>query len=200
LCPFFLDTLRQLSIFRDLSKLIRVTDLGLGSDYDSEPLLSASGKQNDKLEMATAKQNIRSILALNRTSSRKKNEHHDKLYQKKGNSIIMDENMIDESTLNVENVFKAVDDGFTSAGERLAKNNSFSEIPRLDLDYIENIISWTYARLIFQNFGDRYRFRIDIYVGKLFQVILHHLLYFLFIFFIFTVALLVSSSFLLFFR
>jgi hypothetical protein len=54
---------------------------------------------------------------------------------------------------------------YTGLGERLAVNGGRAEIPRLSFDCVDNILAWTYTRLALQNFGDRFRFRIDIYVG-----------------------------------
>lgn len=53
------------------------------------------------------------------------------------------------------------------AGERLAVDGGRAAVPRLSFDTAQNVLAWTYARLVIQNFGDRFRFRIDIYVGTL---------------------------------
>lgn len=54
---------------------------------------------------------------------------------------------------------------YTEIGERLAEDGGRAEIPRVSFDDVDNVLAWTFARLTLQNFGDRFRFRIDIYVG-----------------------------------
>jgi hypothetical protein len=54
-------------------------------------------------------------------------------------------------------------------GERIAQESSFAITPRISFNYPENVLAWLYARLAIQHFGDRFRNRIDIYVGKLAQ-------------------------------
>jgi hypothetical protein len=157
--------------------LIRVTDLELqatipeASQLSRAPSVSSNSDKKDSHGADTkhkkkedaganyAKQKIQSILLLNRKKT---------LKVKPGMSIVEDENIIDE--MAPEDMIRSADDGLSNAGERLAEDNLPAEVPRLDMDYIENILAWTYCRLAMQNFGDRYRFRTDIYVGKRFLV------------------------------
>jgi hypothetical protein len=52
-------------------------------------------------------------------------------------------------------------------GEKLAKHLSFAMIPKVNLLYPENSTAWIFARLSIQNFGERFRNRTDIYLGKI---------------------------------
>jgi hypothetical protein len=45
-------------------------------------------------------------------------------------------------------------------------DDSESIVPRLDFDIRNNIFSWSSVRLVFHNFGERMKVRIDIYLGK----------------------------------
>jgi hypothetical protein len=45
-------------------------------------------------------------------------------------------------------------------------DDSQSIVPRLDFDLRNNIFSWSSIRLVFHNFGERMKFRIDSYFGK----------------------------------
>ena len=56
----------------------------------------------------------------------------------------------------------------TRFGETIPEHLSLAIIPRLDFSYPENVTAWLYARLAIQNFGVRFRYRSDIYVGKYF--------------------------------
>ncbi len=105
--------------------------------------------------MANAKKNIRSLMQLNKA-------HNSMSSQKE--SIVVDENVFDDRSTFMTDLDN--DDGLGKTGERTAEQNSLAEMPRLDFFYVENILAWTYCRLVFQNFGDRYRFRMDVYVGK----------------------------------
>ncbi len=51
-------------------------------------------------------------------------------------------------------------------GERFAEHEDDAAFPRISFDHSENVVAWTYSRLVVQNFGERFRFRIDMYVGK----------------------------------
>jgi hypothetical protein len=45
------------------------------------------------------------------------------------------------------------------------KEEDHSHIPQISFKYAENVIAWTYTRLVFQHFGERFRNRIDMYTG-----------------------------------
>ena len=49
-------------------------------------------------------------------------------------------------------------------GERLYKDNERPLLPRICFDNSHNIVAWTHARLVMQNFGERFRFRLELYV------------------------------------
>ncbi len=51
-------------------------------------------------------------------------------------------------------------------GENIAREAAFALTPRVTFRYAENVIGWLYTRLTIQHFGDRFRARIDLYVGK----------------------------------
>ncbi len=51
-------------------------------------------------------------------------------------------------------------------GEQIAADCKYSITPRLSFHHPQNVIAWTYVRLIIQNFGERFRFRLDSYVGE----------------------------------
>ena len=55
-------------------------------------------------------------------------------------------------------------------GEQLAEHFSYAMVPKVNLMYPENSTAWIYARLVIQNFGERFRYRTDIYIGKLFHL------------------------------
>ena len=44
-------------------------------------------------------------------------------------------------------------------------DNDEAAIPRISTAYEGNIVAWTYTRVLLQNFGDRFRFRLSIFVG-----------------------------------
>lgn len=43
---------------------------------------------------------------------------------------------------------------------------TFATVPKIELYYADNATAWIYARLVVQNFGLRFRFRTDVYIGK----------------------------------
>ena len=44
-------------------------------------------------------------------------------------------------------------------------DNDEAAIPRLNTAYESNIVAWTNTRILLQYFGDRFRFRLDCFVG-----------------------------------
>ena len=49
-------------------------------------------------------------------------------------------------------------------GERIYRDNELPLLPRICFDQSHNIVAWTHARLVVQNFGERFHFRIELYV------------------------------------
>lgn len=54
---------------------------------------------------------------------------------------------------------------FAEFGVKSMKEGDGSHIPQISFKSSENIIGWTYARLVVQNFGERFRYRVDTYTG-----------------------------------
>lgn len=49
-------------------------------------------------------------------------------------------------------------------GERIYRDNEAHWLPRINFDASHNIVAWTHARLVIQNFGERFHFRLELYV------------------------------------
>ena len=62
---------------------------------------------------------------------------------------------------------KEIQSRFSEFGSKSMKNNDRSNIPQLSFRNPENILAWTYTRLVFQHFGERFRARIDAYNGEI---------------------------------
>ena len=54
---------------------------------------------------------------------------------------------------------------FSDFGNKSLKDNDLSHIPQISFRSPENIIGWTYARLMYQHFGERFRDRVDNFTG-----------------------------------
>jgi hypothetical protein len=50
-------------------------------------------------------------------------------------------------------------------GEQIATDSHTAITPRISFQHPQNAMCWAYTRLIVQNFGERFRFRLDTYVG-----------------------------------
>eukprot|EP01034_Spumella_vulgaris_P035149 gene35149-43333_t len=50
-------------------------------------------------------------------------------------------------------------------GEQIATDNHHAITPRISFQHPQNAICWSYTRLIVQNFGERFRCRLDTYVA-----------------------------------
>jgi hypothetical protein len=57
-------------------------------------------------------------------------------------------------------------------GEKAAVHGEEALIPRVAFEFPENILSWAYLRITIQAFGERFRYRTDIYVGMTLAVML----------------------------
>ena len=55
-------------------------------------------------------------------------------------------------------------------GEKFAENLKLAMTPRINFLQPDNATAWIYARLAIQHFGERFRYRTDIYTGKLFGI------------------------------
>jgi hypothetical protein len=51
-------------------------------------------------------------------------------------------------------------------GEHVTEDLEYAMTPRVNLLQPENATAWVFARLTIQNFGERFRFRTDTYMGK----------------------------------
>jgi hypothetical protein len=49
-------------------------------------------------------------------------------------------------------------------GERIYRDNEPHWMPRINFDESHNVVAWTHARLTMQNFGERFHFRLELYV------------------------------------
>jgi hypothetical protein len=49
-------------------------------------------------------------------------------------------------------------------GERLYKDNEYHLLPRINFTESHNVVAWTHARLTMQHFGERFHFRLEMYV------------------------------------
>jgi hypothetical protein len=53
----------------------------------------------------------------------------------------------------------------TVFGSMVTEAKGFAHLPRIDARSDSNIVTWTYCRVMLQSFGDRFRFRLDVFVG-----------------------------------
>ena len=58
----------------------------------------------------------------------------------------------------------------------LYSDNDEAAIPRISTAYESNIVAWTYTRILLQNFGDRFRFRLNMFVGQLLLIYYYDLI------------------------
>jgi hypothetical protein len=45
-------------------------------------------------------------------------------------------------------------------------------MPKIDISYNQNVLSWVLVRQLFQRFGERFRLRLDLFVGEYIKAIL----------------------------
>jgi hypothetical protein len=142
-------------MMRDMSRIIRLSDLELPTNVSTRVTKLAVNK-HEQIEISA--RNVSAIMNLQQPVSKSNllNRRSSTRHSSAGRSstIAMDLASMEE-----------VDSLLDHIGERIAEENGVPVVPRLSFQDVHNITSWTYARLILQNFGERYRFRMDLYVG-----------------------------------
>mmetsp|Transcript_18139 Transcript_18139/g.40981 ORF Transcript_18139/g.40981 Transcript_18139/m.40981 type:complete len:613 (-) Transcript_18139:399-2237(-) len=188
------DVNRGLSMVKYLHRMIRLTDLTL----DTGVSLSKASHTDRSRELTREKigvilsigepESIKSrtlgnnlirqrTLAQKLSESTKMSGLSEKIRDKEG-----ERDKARESNENVnENVFNHKGDvksadlhrRFEEFGSKSIREYDESHIPQVSLRYSQNIISWTYTRLVFQHFGERFRNRMDTYmVGTMLLMVL----------------------------
>lgn len=73
--------------------------------------------------------------------------------------------LTDKATVCSMNTQRACTEHEVIIGELHAEANSRAQVPRIDFFCPTNVLCWTYCRMVVQNFGERFRFRIDLNVA-----------------------------------
>jgi hypothetical protein len=179
------DVSRQLHIVRYLHRLIRITDLTLDTSISFH-----KDKHGKKYKNKTSRDEVREklsvILSVTQPERRKSIALHKSLSGNKTTASSKDYNSTSSAGFseryntssssgssrqrrpeNLKSVSsKEIKSRFTEFGTRSVKEEDHSHIPQISFKYAENVIAWTYTRLVFQHFGERFRNRIDMYTGR----------------------------------
>ena len=155
-------------MMRDLTRCMRLSDLELPADHGG--MVSVNFSRQQQIEVSA--RNRLAIQQLHQQAYSLSNSSST-IKRRSGRMVKIDPTTRTSSASsdggNVANT-KEIDEQEEASlldhiGERQAKDNSLAIIPRLSFHDVRNITSWTYARLILQNFGERYRIRMDLYIG-----------------------------------
>lgn len=182
------DVSRQLHMVNYLHRLIRITDLTLDSDItfrkgrDDARAREHIREKIDVILSVTKPERSKSI-AIRRSLSQKhvafsaldsasrrnfnssvgvKSTENEELY-KIGADSSQKSNY--NSTRNNTVSSREIKMRFAEFGVKSMKDGDGSHIPQISFKSSENIIGWTYARLVLQHFGERFRYRVDTYTG-----------------------------------
>mmetsp|Transcript_28898 Transcript_28898/g.48534 ORF Transcript_28898/g.48534 Transcript_28898/m.48534 type:complete len:582 (+) Transcript_28898:81-1826(+) len=170
------DIVRQYQIIKDLHRLIRITDISLA------PCMSFGDSQEDKLRTREhIQENLEVILSASRPERRKnvairralsKNSPANSAFgtphgSRYGTPRYKDRlgGCLEELDASAEASAQDIQRRFSGFGNKSLKDGDQSHIPQLSFRRSQNILAWSYTRLVFQHFAERYRNRIDMYMG-----------------------------------
>jgi hypothetical protein len=174
------DVFRQWTIISDLNTMIRMTDLSLYAE------LSSSHKLVTREQQRTVDLRMEEILSIRPSRKGKKYMHTECLNDDSAvhtNGTATSTNATRTAAPTATNASASADAGAgpkrawqapaptTAAhkrasvlGERIYKDNEAHLLPRVSFDSTQNIVAWTHARLTMQNYGERFHFRLSLYV------------------------------------
>jgi hypothetical protein len=159
-CPIILsflniavyDAVRGKRAFRYIAKMLRTTDfepdkriVRIGPTVTKVADIHHSRREADSIHRFIGKVTSRRGTSLSTSVSTKESE------SLSGNRKRVDSRMLDPHRDDV---------GFIYVSE-----NDFAYAPRVHIKHDSNILVWTYSRLMLQNFGHRFLFRLDVFVG-----------------------------------
>ena len=140
------DVYRERAIMQDLNCMIRLTDLMLHTE------LSSSAGDVTQYEQSRVDQRVAEIMSIRSVP------------EAGNNGISPTYNPVHFEDPDAEApIFKPAD-ATCVIGERIYKDNEAHLTPRICCDESPNIVAWTHARLVMQNFGERFKFRLELYV------------------------------------
>jgi hypothetical protein len=143
------DVFRQWTIMSDLNTMIRMTDLSLYAE------LSSSHRLVTKEQQRTVDLRMEEILSIKPSRKNKKTLHSE---------CLKDETAPAAGKPGTPAPTGAAAKRASVLGERIYKDNEAHLLPRICFNRTQNIVAWTHARLVMQNFGERFHFRLSLYV------------------------------------
>jgi hypothetical protein len=167
------DVLRQKSMFNDLNSMIRLTDIMVTAELSTgAKAISTEEKRHSEMRVAEILSIKPSVAADISKYSRFVFEDPDSDSMSKtdnearnGEPIVARATPAVTSALQDDSHSLESDAKRTSVlGERIYKDNEYHMLPRISFDESHNIVAWTHARLVMQNFGERFHFRLEMYV------------------------------------
>ena len=153
------DAARLLYIFLDLADFIRLNNLLLPIKFPSR-----LGKDYSKIESDRALRHRSDIFdAVNVKVGSSMGVHANDVADMRESDSNADRSS--SWTVNEDFLMNSIHNtSFSGQYQELADDVAF--VPKLALADHQNILGWTFARLAVQNFGKRFRFRLDIYTGN----------------------------------
>jgi len=173
------DVMRQKSVYNDLNNMIRISDIMLQAE------LSGNHKKVTQEELQETELRVAEIMSIRSCShpARGKYVHCTFVGTEGGEGDSMRDTV--SSAGSVVSVGRAISRSVGGSagecvggsagerdapkrtsvlGERIYKDNQCHMLPRINFNESHNIVAWTHARLVMQNFGERFKFRLEMYV------------------------------------
>jgi low affinity Fe/Cu permease len=168
------DVFRQLSMMSDLNSMIRLTDIMLYAE------LSSISQELSERELDRVYQRVAEIISIKGSSEAYVPVKYEDPDEDAPDIYRHESREPNESSVSKQqgtagaHVAPAVGAVGRSCvlGERIYRDNEAHWLPRLSFDESHNIAAWTHARLVMQNFGERFHFRLELYVGAAIAMVL----------------------------
>lgn len=167
------DVYRRRSVMVSLNSMIRETDLELDVD------VSATGINNCAEDEARLQGHVEEIMSISYDLSDTTNHGSHNVLPHSDDSMLCSATLkkmtaaraqVPDRVDRADSVNSLASSTSASAkvnkvlGERIYKDNERPLLPRICFDNSHNIVAWVHARLVMQNFGERFRFRLEMYV------------------------------------
>ncbi|KAJ1406639.1 hypothetical protein B484DRAFT_209024 [Ochromonadaceae sp. CCMP2298] len=161
------DTWQQWESVKFLHQLIRLSDLTLDTDFTL--VMNRSKRLEEQLQhkRETASGNSNKIFSVTKPNRRRLSS----VFQnnKEWQELLKDPPLpppphLTRNTSPRPSTFNS--SRFFEFGNKNLFDGDTAYAPRLQMRSSQNVVAWTYLRLIFQHFGERFRARIDFYIGR----------------------------------
>lgn len=151
----------KIDVILSVTKPERSKSIAVRRSLSAKPTVSFSSRDSSPRGESSAGMDS----SLNDNIEKMKLKETMKADSRPDSEFFLSENSVRMSARNASVSSRELKLRFAEFGVKSMKEGDGSHIPQISFKCSENIIGWTYARLVVQNFGERFRYRVDTYTG-----------------------------------